>query len=115
MAVEEKCRGSDQLYDNGYSRAKKSPVFSHLFLLEESRLRLWNSLLFMFYFLILVVFSKLTFLKVRFLIFTIYILFFRTPKYLLIILSNGTTNAFGVTTLNQNVLISTSMISKEER
>ena len=46
MAVEEKGRGSDELYDNGYSRAKKSPVFALVpFALDESRLRLWNSLL----------------------------------------------------------------------
>ena len=48
MAVEEKGRGSDELYgynDNGYSRAKKSPVFALVLLaLDESRLRLWNSL-----------------------------------------------------------------------
>ena len=45
MAVEEKGRGSDELYDNGYSRAKKSPVFALVPLaLDESRLRLWNSL-----------------------------------------------------------------------
>ena len=47
MAVEEKGRGSGELYckDNGYSRAKKYPVlacFSSC--LDESRLRLWNSL-----------------------------------------------------------------------
>ena len=45
MAVEEKGRGSDELY-NGYSRAKKSPVFALVPLaLDESCLRLWNSLI----------------------------------------------------------------------
>ena len=37
MTVEEKCRGSDELYDNGYSR--KTPVFA---LVPLSKTRLWT-------------------------------------------------------------------------
>ena len=44
MAVEENCRGSDELYDNGYSR-KTSGLRVCSSCLDETRLRLWNSLL----------------------------------------------------------------------
>ena len=43
MAVEENCRGSDELYDNGYSR-KTSGLRVCSSCLDETRLRLWNSL-----------------------------------------------------------------------